>query len=299
MQTNPPSISPRLLKLLAAATGLLLLFGTRLIAAQEAAPEGSWIHGPATVTLGDDLAQLVVEEGYLFADAKTTRQLLKTMGNPPSGQEMGLIAPASEEKSWFVVFEHAPVGFVKDDDQDKIDAGALLASIREATEAANEERREMGVEELHVTDWSEPPHYDQASHNLIWALAAVDDRGGQIVNYNVRLLGRKGYMSVTLVTEPGQLAQTKPAVERVLANFSYKPGNRYAEYVAGDKLAGYGLAALVAGGAGAAAAKLGLFAVIGKFLAKGWKLIVVAVVGLGAALRRLLGGRKTATSMGH
>jgi len=106
------------------------------------------------------------------------------------------------------------------------------------------------------------------------------------MNYNVRLLGRSGYMSITLVEDPTKLARSKPKMQEVLNGFSYKQGKTYAEWRPGDKIAKYGLAALVAGGAGAAAAKLGLFAVLGKLLAKGGKVLVLVVIALLAALKK-------------
>ena len=106
----------------------------------------------------------------------------------------------------------------------------------------------------------------------------------------MRVLGRGGYMSVTLVDEPGKLAASKPEVDKVLASFNYKQGKSYAEFVAGDQVAEYGLAALVAGGAGAAAVKFGLFAWLFKILAKGGKAIVLLVVGVLAGLKRMISG---------
>lgn len=96
-------------------------------------------------------------------------------------------------------------------------------------------------------------------------------------------------MSVILVTDPEELAVAKPRVASLLGGFSYQQGSRYAEFIKGDKVAEYGLAALIAGGAGAAAAKFGLFAKLGKLLARGAKLIVVGIAALFAAIRRLLG----------
>ena len=70
-------------------------------------------------------------------------------------------------------------------------------------------------------------------------------------------------------------------MEAVIGAFTYKLGKRYAEWVPGDKVAEYGLTALVAAGAGAAAVKLGFFAVLGKFFAKSAKLVIIALAGLG------------------
>jgi uncharacterized membrane-anchored protein len=66
-----------------------------------------------------------------------------------------------------------------------------------------------------------------------------------------------------------------------MGGFQFSTGNRYAEWVKGDKVAAYGLTALVAGGVGAAAAKSGL-------LGKLWKAIVLGAVAVAAALKRFL-----------
>lgn len=252
-----------------------------------------WVEGPQKVQLGD-IASLDLSAGLSFADAQNTRILLEQAGNPTQGNEMGLVTPVDESAQWFIVFEWADVGYVKDDDQGKIDAAGLLKQIREATEASNEERKKMGGGELHVLDWVIPPYYDAKSHNLVWALEAADEKGDKVVNYNLRMLGRKGYMSATLVTDPALLEAHKGQIDSVLAGYDFNQGGGYADFVSGDKLAGYGLTALVAGGAGAAAAKLGLFAVLAKFLGKAWKMVVAGLIGLGALLKRLFGfGRKS------
>jgi uncharacterized membrane-anchored protein len=147
-----------------------------------------------------------------------------------------------------------------------------------------------------VTGWFEKPHYDAKSHNLVWAIEAkgeVDtDRS---VNYDVRLLGRKGYISATLVTDPSALQADLPHVQTLLSGFSFQDGKRYADFVSGDKVAEYGLTALIAGGAAAGAAKLGLFAYLGKLFAKGGKFIILGLAALGAGLKKMFGGKKEET----
>lgn len=249
-----------------------------------------WTKGPAKVDLGTNVAELSLEEGHQFVGASDTRKLLYAMGNQPNGNEIGLVAPSSEGESWLLVFKFLDVGYVKDDEKDKIDADALLTSIREGTEEANKERQSRGIPGLHVTGWKQKPTYDSKTHNFTWALLAKSDDGTEVVNYNIRILGREGYMSVTLADAPENLEVSKPVVERILSKFSFKSGKTYAEFRQGDKVAQYGLAALVAAGAGAAAVKLGLFAVVGKFLAKAWKLVIIGIAAVGAGLKRLFGG---------
>lgn len=279
---------------------LAVLAALALPALAQEEPEIKWIAGPTTAELGDRLAKIEVPEGYVFADGDETRKFMEMTGNPPSGREVGVIMPSQEGKSWFLLFEFDEAGYVKDDDQDKIDADAILKSVREGTEASNEERKKLGGGEIHVVGWFERPHYDANSHNLVWAIEAkgeVDtDRS---VNYDVRLLGRKGYMSATLVTDPSALQADLPHVQTLLSGFSFDQGSRYADFVNGDKVAEYGLTALIAGGAGAAAVKLGLFAYLGKMLAKGGKLIVAGLAALGAGVKKMFGGRKKDDSAGN
>jgi len=252
----------------------------------EKPPEVSWTPGPAEVDVGGELAKLGLPEGYAFAGEKDSQALLRYMGNLVDGSEVGIIVPRAQEEDWLVVLEWDPMGYVKDDDKDDIDADAILKSIREATEEGNEERKKMGSSALHVIGWSEPPHYDAATHNLTWALLGENETGGRFVNHNVRVLGRTGVMSITLIDAPEKIVASKPQVETLVGAFSYKQGKTYAEWVPGDKVAEYGLTALVAAGAGAAAVKLGFFAFLAKLLAKSGKLLVAGVVAVGAGVSK-------------
>jgi uncharacterized membrane-anchored protein len=222
----------------------------------------------------------------MFAGAADTRKLLELMENPTGGLELGLIAP--QDFSWFVVFEYDDIGYVKDDDQNSLDADAMLESIREGTKAGNKERRKRGWPTMKILGWEQPPHYDPATQNLVWAVRGESE--GQVnVNYNTRRLGRKGVMSVALVVDPPQLVGVLPTFNSLMEGFSFVPGQTYAEFRSGDKIAEYGLTALVTGGAVAVAAKTGLL----KWL---WKGIVVAVVAIGAAIKGIFGRRSASAS---
>jgi uncharacterized membrane-anchored protein len=256
-------------------------------AAAQTAPGGgaenplaalSWQRGPMTAALGE-LAKIEVPEGYVFLDADDTRKFLEANQNPTNGTELGTLMPAAEGQGWFVVFEFNDVGYIKDDEKDSLDADALLKSIRQGTEKGNELRKERGWDTLDIVGWQTTPHYDTRTHNLTWAI--LGESGGQrVVNHSTRLLGRKGYMNVDLVLTPDDLPTALPAFEGLMDKFTYESGHRYAEFRSGDKLATYGLTALVAGGAAAAAAKSGL---LGKF----WKIIVAGLVALGAVAKRI------------
>lgn len=241
------------------------------------------LHGPAEAAL-KDIAALEVPAGFIFFDGDQTRSMMRSYGEPVSGQEVGMLVPTNAD--WSVFFDFADVGYVKDDDKDELDPAELLTSIKAGNDAGNKQRKRNGVPPLNLIGWEQEPHYDQTTHNLTWAIR-FESEGQPLLNYNTRLLGRKGYMSVILVVGPDELAGTLPEFRNLLAGYDYQSGQNYAEYRSGDKVAKYGLAALVVGGAAVGAAKMGLLGGLLVFLKKGWKFIVAGLAVVGAWLRKL------------
>lgn len=251
--------------------------------AQTPSLEGvKWQEGPS---IGDisGTAEVRIPAGYVFAGANDTRVIMETMQNPTSGNETGFIAPAGLD--WFVVFEFDDVGYVRDDEKNSLDADALLESIKRGTEAGNEERRRRGWPIMTILGWAQKPRYNETTHNLEWAFQG-ESEGNLVINYNTRLLGRGGVMQVTLVTDPTTLSSTLPKFKNVLTGFDFKQDQKYAEFRQGDKVAKYGLTALVAGGAAAVAVKTGMF----KWI---WKVLVVLFLGLATFLKNLFSEKKS------
>ena len=259
---------------------LALVAAPGVASAQAGESDIAWQEGPAMGKLGD-IAQIRIPEGYRFAGRDGVRRFMELTQNPVSGEELGVLVSAAgpAEQSWFVIFEFNPIGYVKDDEKGQLDADAILKSLRAGNERGNEERRKRGWSTLDLEGWSTPPRYDTVTNNLTWAIRASSE-GSEVINHSVRLLGRKGVMDADLVLGPSQVATAVPEFDKLLTGFEFSSGNRYAEWVKGDRVAEYGLTALVAGGVGAAAVKSGL-------LGKIWKALVFAVLAVGAALKRL------------
>jgi uncharacterized membrane-anchored protein len=238
-----------------------------------------WQRGPGTAPIGSELSEIDLDENYVFLDAAGTRMLMELTENPQSGQELATVAPVTDQEQWFLVFEYDESGYVSDEERDDLDADAMLESIRKGAEASNEERRKRGWDTLEIVGWHERPHYDLLTNNLKWAIIG-ESAGHRSMNRIVKLLGRRGVMTATLVASPEELPVAIPQVDALLEGYRYRPGNTYAEYVPGkDKLAKYGLTALVVGGAGAALVKSGL-------LVRFWKPIAAALAALGVAVKR-------------
>lgn len=242
-------------------------------------PGVTWTQGPAQVEIGDN-ATLELPDGWWFTGPDGTWTAMEYMENIPSPSEVATVAPPEGE--WFVVFRWDPVGYVPDDEKDDIDPDELLDSIRASNEAGNEARRERGWDTLELVGWKRPPYFDDATKRLQWA-TEFRSSTGPVVNHNIRVLGRRGVMEVQWVGEPDSLDSALPDVDRMLAQYDFTDGERYAEFREGDKVAKYGLAALITGGAVAVGAKSGLF----KHL---WKLLLVAGAAVVAFFKKLFGG---------
>jgi uncharacterized membrane-anchored protein len=255
-------------------------------AAWEAAGK-TGVRGPGEIKLLDQ-AVLKLTADQVFIPAAEANRLMKALGNVESPVRHGLIVSTKEDARWLVDLNWIKEGYVRDEEAKDWQADALLASLKEGTEAANEDRVARGFPAMEITGWVEEPIYDPATHRLIWSLAS-HDRGAvanapQTINYNTYALGREGYFSLDLITGADQIAADKQVARDLIAALNYVPGKRYQDFDSStDTVAAYGIGALVGA---VAAKKLGLLAIIGLFLAKAWKLVLIGFFAVAAIVRR-------------
>lgn len=245
--------------------------------------------GPAEITLGSE-AILKLPENMIFVPKDTANRLMVEHGNSSSPDRYGLIMPlsGSEEESWLVDLQFMPEGYIKDDDAKDWDAEKMLTALKKGNEEQNKIRREKGFPEIETHGWIEKPQYDASNHRLIWSIDAYQ-KGAQdddpSINYNMFQLGRKGYIELTMVSSLKQVDHIKPLAKSILEQIEFNPGERYEDFnEATDKIAEYGLTALVGG---VAAKKLGLFAMLAALFAKFGKFAIIGLIALGAVAKKL------------
>jgi uncharacterized membrane-anchored protein len=260
-----------------------------------AAAQAALVKGPAEVTLRDQ-AKLALPEHFGFVPEQPAAALMRAMGNTVGNDFVGLIVPQGGSH-WFVAVSYHASGYIKDDDARHWDADKLLQSLKDGTEAANEERAKAGIPALEVTRWIEPPAYEAETHRLVWSAEARSKDGSDrdpTVNYNTYLLGREGYLSMNLITSASAVDDDKSAARTLLSAVDFNSGKRYGDFNSStDKVAAYGLAALVAG---VAAKKLGLLALLAAMAVKFAKIIAVSVAAFIVGLKRWLKARTARTA---
>jgi uncharacterized membrane-anchored protein len=295
------------MKLVRLAVLLCLAFHAPLSPAQATPPEeidkpGSVVASlkpqSGSIDLPGHIATLKLDDEFRYLDPSDTQKLLEQLwGNPPGsgGDTLGMVIPkpdgGSEPPAWGVIVSYDEDGHVSDKDANKIDYADLLKTMQKQASDANEERVKQGYPKVTLGGWAEPPHYDAGEHKIYWAKdLSFGDSQHHTLNYFVRVLGRKGVLELNAVAGMDQLDQVRRAMKQVMAMAEFSAGNRYADFDSStDKLAAYGLAALVAGGI---AAKTGLLAKLLAIAFAAKKFLVLIAAGAVAAFRKFF-KRKT------
>ncbi len=249
-----------------------------------------------TITIGDNIAKVQVPNGFKYLDSKDARFVLKDLwGNPDDEKVLGMLVPANigvaDTGSWAVVYSYEETGHVKDDDAAGIKYDDLLDEMKKQTIAASAERTKMGYKSIELVGWAQKPFYDKETHKLHWAKEyKFGENPHNTLNYNIRMLGRKGVLVMNIVSGMGQLPMVESNIDKVLASTNFTDGNTYNDFNSStDKIAEYGIGGLIAGGV---LLKTGILAKLGLLLLKLWKVIAIAVAGGYATLRKKLFGRK-------
>jgi uncharacterized membrane-anchored protein len=258
--------------------------------------EASLHYRHGQVELPGGIATMDLPDGFKYLEPDDAEQVIeKAWGNPDGSGTLGMLFPESQgvtdSTAWGVVITYENDGHVSDSDANEIDYDALMEQMRESTQDANAERRKLGFAAVQLVGWGEPPRYDKDSHKLYWAKQLkFGDAGVDTLNYNIRVLGREGVLVLNAVATIDQLADIKPQMNEVVGFTDFIAGNRYQDYQEGvDKTAAYGLSALIAGGV---AAKTGLLAKLLALLIAAKKLVLLAIVGAGAAIGKWFKGKR-------
>jgi uncharacterized membrane-anchored protein len=248
------------------------------------------------VKLSEAAASLHLGDSYYFVSpAESKRILVDAWGNSPDAGDgvLGMVfrkgSTFVDADAWAAVITYEPQGYVSDDDAKSADYGKILTDAQGTEGDLNEERKNQGLDPIHIVGWAQPPYYDKKHHTLIWARnIRFGNQSDDTLNYDLRALGRKGVLSMNIISTMSQLDGVRQAAGGLQNVASFDAGSRYSDYQSGvDKKAEYGVAGLVAAGVGVAVAqKLGLIGLALLFLKKFAIIAIAAAGGFFAWVRR-------------
>ncbi len=251
------------------------------------------------ITLRGGLAKLNVPADFRYLDPDDSAKVLTDLwGNPPTKEKpLGMLFPAGmgpvDPGSWAVVIGWSSDGYVKDDDAEKMNYDELLADMKKGAREDNVERMKEGYLPIELVGWAAPPRYDKEAHKMYWAKELkFGDEPNHTLNYDIRMLGRRGVLVLQAIAGIDQLGQIEMATPKLLSMVEFNEGHRYVDFdPKTDKVAAYGLAALIAGGV---AAKVGLFKGLWLGIIALKKFIIIGLAAVGVWIKKLFSGGKRA-----
>ena len=249
LQRAPLRISKAVARALIVAA--MLIVGTaRADTVDDTIRAMHWYRPGEPVHFAQSASTLFLNTRHTAIAAADAVQFERFIGSSFADEVEGITFAVPLDKDERVLFQYFPAGYVGIDDWADLDADALLRTVSDNTEKDNAARRERGQTELHVKGWLRRPTLDRASDTVYWSFAAT--QGGQpLINAIALRLGRHGYEKLTWIGDD----PNSKLLDDTLAAYEFDRGDTYRDYVSGDKLAGYGIAALVGAVAGANLAK--------------------------------------------
>ena len=245
-----------------------------------------------TVTLPGDVATIRVPEGYGYIPPANAHTLLEDLWDNPEAETLGMLlaseTPTHADLDYAVDITFVGDGYVDDEDARDLDYDELLGDMQEGVRDQNDERVAAGYQAIELVGWAVPPFYDAERKRLHFAKElSFDGAEAHTLNYNVQFLNRRGYLNYNVIGGMETVPAVNAKLDELLASATFPEGERYADFdETTDKVAAYGVAGLIAGGL---LSKAGVFAKLGLFLAKGWKIIAVALVAGVGAVRKIFG----------
>lgn len=241
------------------------------------------------VNLPECHSSIEVPEDFIFIDKSQTRKLLvQYWGNEENALDhvLGAMIPATVEcfyqtpVAFVISFDNS--GYVKDDDASSIDYDELLKGMQEA---AKEKSKSLPEENrFMVKGWAVPPSYNKKANVLLWA-RTLSFNGHETVNYDMRILGKEGFVSINGVLDPEDVPEAERYGNAMIGSLHYDKGYAYSDFdPKKDRVSEWTIGGLVAG---SILAKTGLLAKLGILLLKFWKLAVLAFLGIVAAIAKL------------
>lgn len=254
--------------------------------------EQSFKYEYGLINLPGGIGKITVPKGFKYLNAKQAEMVIVDLwGNPKSeNMTLGLLLPEANSilgDNYVFNIQYDEIGYVEDDDADDINYEDLLADLKKDSEEENKQRAAEGYPSITMVGWAAKPFYDKERKILHWAKEIKFGTDSiNTLNYNIRVLGRKGVLVLNAISSVNQLAAVQKDLTNVLDIVKFNDGFKYEDYDSSvDKVAAWTIGGLVAG---KVLAKVGMFALLAKF----WKLIIFGVIGFFGFIWKKIKGQK-------
>lgn len=253
--------------------------------------EASFVYQQGEIKLENGVGTVNIPTGFRYLDPVQTETVIVDLwGNPSGAGTLGMIVPEQTPitsfNAWAFIITYDEMGYVEDDDAEDMDYDEVLEELQSETTASSEERVAQGYEAIALVGWASKPFYDADKKVLHWAKELkFGESEEHTLNYNVRVLGRKGVVVLNAVASMSEFAEVEKNIQPILTSFTYADGYKYSDFDPElDEVAAWTVGGLVAG---KVLAKAGLLAL----LLKNIKLIGLAIAAAAAGFWKWYKGK--------
>ncbi|GAA4820261.1 DUF2167 domain-containing protein [Algivirga pacifica] len=245
----------------------------------------------SVIALKGDIADIVVPQGFKYLNPEQSKYILTEVWGNPNGETLGMLfkndAGIFFDDSYAINITYDESGYISDENANDMDYNELMEEMKASTAEENEARKEAGYGTMDIIGWASEPYYDPATKKLHWAKELFfEGSDANTLNYNLMVLGRKGYLELNFISDIQQLDMVKNDIPAIIPNVNFKDGYRYDQFDASiDKVAAYGIGGLIAG---KILAKTGFFAILAKF----GKVIFLGLAAIGGGIVKFFRGNK-------
>lgn len=247
------------------------------------------VYQKGEVKLNSDI-RLNLPIGYKLMPQKDAEFVIfDYWGNPPSEGVLGMVVREDyslmDINAWAFVVTYDKSGYVKDEDAADLNYDEMMQQMKEDEVDGNKEREEAGFASVNLLGWASKPYYDKKNNILHWAKSLkFGDTPDTTLNYDVRILGRRGVLSLNAVGQINQLGDIKDHIPDIIHIAKFEEGSRYMDFNPDvDQVAAYTVGGLVAG---KLLAKAGILALVLKNI----KLVLLALAGVFGLLKNKIMG---------
>lgn len=184
----------------------------------------------------DTIATLSVPKGYKYLDSISSSFVMTELwGNSPA-PTYGLlfpdsVDPLSQNFTFAIDITYNDDGYIDDENSDDIDSDALFEHMIEDADIVNQMREKQGYPRLELIDWASKPFYNKVEHKLHWAKEyKVDQDSIHTLNYNIRILGRYGYLNLNVIGNIDVLPLVQSNLNEFLDGINFNQGYRYEDF---------------------------------------------------------------------
>lgn len=195
----------------------------------------NWQGGTIELAYGAATIDVPPTHKFLAAD-QSYHLLVDVWQNPPAIADdlLGIVLQAEagvyDDLPAYVVY-YEENGYVNDRDAGRIDYDAKLRDMIHEDSLSNVQRRAAGYGGLQLIGWASPPYYDRERKALHWAKEMVsDDSERNVLNYNIRILGRYGVLVINAISTMDHLDEVQDELPAVLDMAAFNEGYRHADY---------------------------------------------------------------------